>query len=101
MTAEQVAPSMTADWNGTPALSRSRTWRDSRGGAWASRRVRPDGTIRLLGKFWKPKDDVQIRPSVGEWLLVYAYSTGGMTEWTAPADPDGFIRRVFWQEQPA
>jgi hypothetical protein len=96
---------MSADWNGTTPITKSTTRRRSTGGVWASRRVRPDGTVRFLGRLFRPATDVQRPPVPGEWVLLFNYGPdhdermGRPTcgEWTAPADPDGYIRRYFWE----
>ena len=94
----------TADWNGGEPITTSRTWRNKHGSVWATRKVRPDGTVKFLGKLFRPGDDVRTQPVPGEWLLLFNYGPehdrerGVPTcgEWTAPADPDGFIRRYYW-----
>ena len=99
----------TADWNGGQPETGSKTYHSRSGGiVWARRKVRPDGTVKFLGRLFRPADDVQTMPEPGEWLLLFNYGpehdaemiaqgknpTCG--EWTAPADPDGFIRRYYW-----
>lgn len=103
----------TADWGDTPPLSpRHGDWcRRSTGERWGVRRVRPDGTVRWKGRTFHPRPDVVARPTPGELLLVCDYGERYnvdpamrrdphpiMNEWTAPPDPDGFIRRETWKE---
>ena len=91
----------TADWAGGPAYSASWTRRRKSGAAWGARRVRPDGTVRWAHRTWRPAPDVQVLPEPGEWLLFCDYGPGHPPtayEWTAPADPDNYIRRMFWVE---
>jgi hypothetical protein len=98
-----------ADWNGGTPETGSMTRRNALGNVWARRRVRPDGTVRFLGHDFRPRSDVQTAPVPGEWLLLFNYGPEhdaeraargeGPTcgEWTSPADPDGYVRRYFWE----
>lgn len=94
----------TADWNGGEPESGSMTRRNRTGHVWARRQVRPDGTVRLLGHTFRPPADAVIQPVPGEWLLLYTYGPHYTDrfgphcgEWTAPADPDGYLRRMTWE----
>ncbi len=90
----------TADWHDTTSQTGSMTRPNICGGIWARRKVSPEGTVTVQGRSYRPKADVQLLPIPGEWLSFSTYfgKTDIITEWTAPADPDGFIRRVFWEE---
>ena len=64
------------------------------------------GRIRLLGKDYTPRADVVHNVKDGERLLFYVYpdlllgyprTVANPCEWTAPTDPDGRIRRLFWE----
>lgn len=92
----------TADWYGTTPITHSKTWRCGNAGWRGSRRVRPDGTVRFRGRTFVPDADVVTKPEPGEWLLFSDYNGEDrfVNEWTAPVDPDGFIRRVFWHRNP-
>jgi hypothetical protein len=99
----------TADWNGLTPETGSMTRRSRSGHVWARRQVRPDGTVRFLGRDFRPPALVQTPPVPGEWLLLFNYGPEhdadsarlgrgpACGEWTAPADPDGFIRRYYWE----
>ena len=101
----------TADWNGGTPETGSMTGRSKHpsGNVWARRKVRADGTVRLLGHLFLPRVDTVTMPEPGEWLLVFAYGKldresrirsrrdpEHMGEWTSPADPDGYVRRYYW-----
>lgn len=90
----------TADWNNSPPMTKSMTGHKGYGGYWACRKVRKNGTIQL-GETYRPAPDTQTLPEPGEWLLFFKYSYDsphlGINEWTAPVDPDGYIRRMFWK----
>ncbi len=90
----------TADWAVGPAIVGSRTWTRQRGNRWGTRKVRPDGTVRWMGRTWRPAGDVQTLPEPGEWLLFCDYGPDYKPtayEWTAPPDPDNYIRRMYWE----
>ena len=83
----------TADWKGTRELVKSLSRKP-----WYARVVKRDGTVLVRGVSYVPHDDVRILPEVGEVLLFFDYGDGrSIHEWTAPADPDGCIRRSFWK----
>jgi hypothetical protein len=95
---------MTADWMDTPPATRSWTRLNRMRHAWGARKVRPNGTVRWRGRNWRPATDVQVLPLPGEWLLFCDYGPEHPPtayEWTAPADPDNHIRRMFWVEASA
>jgi hypothetical protein len=96
----------TADWHDWPVETRSTTSRRSIGGStWGTRKVRKDGSVRFHARRYIPDADVVLRPIPGEWLFFFHYGTIGYSEecpsplyeWTAPADPDGYLRRTFWR----
>lgn len=98
----------TAEWSGTKPETKSFT-RRTRGGraAWACRKVRPDGSIRFLGRDFMAPAEAVIQPEPGEWLLFYDYGPEDKMahgpfcgEWTAPPDPDGRFRRTSWRLKP-
>lgn len=88
----------TADWNGQPPATKSTTRRLRNGSVWVIRRVRPDGSVQIDGRRFLPRENPVTLPVPGEWLALATYERVGDVayEWTAPADPDGFIRRIFW-----
>lgn len=95
----------TADWAGGPPRTRRYTRKHPRSGRqWGTRVVRPDGSVKWKGRLYEPRGNVQVRPVPGELLLFYDYDDaweeqhGRLTimEWTAPPDPDSYIRREVW-----
>lgn len=95
----------TANWDGRPAETESWTRVGRTGVMWGTRIVRKDGTIIWRRRRYEPQPSTQVKPVPGERLLFYDYSTASnfvgshfVGEWTAPADPDGYIRRHAWRE---
>lgn len=92
----------TADWGeqGPPDDIRSITRYRSDKSAYGIRKVRPNGTVRWRGHFYAPPVDTFTKPVPGEWIELADYGphTGvtSLCELTAPADPDLYIRRMFW-----
>ena len=69
---------------------------------WVERIVR-NGMVKVYGRYYKPSDDVQVKPSDGEKLLFATYIFPAkrfpfIAEHNAPIDLDGYIRRCFWDE---
>lgn len=92
----------TAVWGDTSPISRSVTQVNRLFGyMMGCRKVRRDGTVRFRGRVWRPKSDTKTMPVPGEWLLFADYGPDSDTlyEFTAPADRDGCIRRMFWVEE--
>lgn len=55
----------------------------------------------VLSRRYSAPPDAKVQPEPGEVLLFFAYpdhdERKSINEWTAPADPDGYIRRMFWK----
>ena len=75
--------------------------RNSTSKHWAIRTVRKNLSVKIGGEiFFCPKntDNPPIpgeRILFGRYFIVNKYEPF-INEWTAPADSDGFIRRMFW-----
>ncbi len=70
---------------------------------WSERTVRKDGTVKVNGRIYKCRENVKNKPDTGDRLLFFDYqdqfaSKKFIGEHDAPADTDGHIMRMFWDE---